>query len=479
VTTHREAGPSVRRTVGRYEILRELGRGGMATVYLARQPDLDRLVALKELRAFRTDDPGVARRFLREARLAGSFNHPNIVTVHEYFEFDRVPYIAMECLPRGSLRRVPGGLTLAHIGGVLEGLLAGLAHAERRAIVHRDIKPENVLVTGEGGVKIADFGIAKATRALNATGELTAAGTTVGTPNYIAPEQAMARELGPATDLYSVGITTYELFTGRTPFGDSADAMAIVLRQINEPVPRVTNIDPRIADWIEWLVAKNPAARPQSAGEAWDGFEETLIHLLGPTWRRVAPLTEPGGAASSPRQAATVPPRHRATAVPQPSPLRAKRPRRLFPTPLRVATAAAALLVVGASVLPGRTGHAPAPTQPSQAPTLTATVVAPTRATRNEALKRAAEPAARSTVTTPATRRAKTPAQPGPREAPLTTTRHAQDPARSVTVTQASPTQPTPRTTPAPAPAQTQSPTESCAGDSLSDDPSDDDCGGP
>src|SRR4051812_10712360 len=180
----------------------------MATVYVARQLDLDRSVALKELRAFRTFEPSFAQRFLREARLAGSFSHPNIVTVYEYFEYDRVPYIAMEYLPRGSLRPFVGHLTLAQTGGGLEGLLAGLAHAERRGVVHRDIKPENLLVTLEGGVKIADFGIAKATLSLESN-SLTAVGTTVGTPNYIAREQAMAGKLGPWTDLYSVGVTAF------------------------------------------------------------------------------------------------------------------------------------------------------------------------------------------------------------------------------------------------------------------------------
>src|SRR4051812_4998784 len=131
----------------------------MASVYLARQPDLDRLVALKELRALRTLDPSAAQRFLREARLSGSFNHPSIVTVHDYFEQDGVPYIAMEYLARGSLRPFLRGLALAQTGGVLESVLAGLAHAEARHVVHRDVKPENLLVTDEGGVKVADFGI--------------------------------------------------------------------------------------------------------------------------------------------------------------------------------------------------------------------------------------------------------------------------------------------------------------------------------
>jgi serine/threonine protein kinase len=321
------------RVVGRYEIVREIGRGGMATVDLARQIDLDRLVALKELRALRSDDdPSVARRFLREARLAGSLSHPNIVTVYEYFEADGVPHIAMEYMAQGSLRPWVGRLSPAQVGYVLEGLLAGLAEAERHDVVHRDIKPENLLVTGDGGVKIADFGIAKATNALEQTALLTSTGMTVGTPNYIAPEQAMAGQLGPWTDLYSVGVTTFELLVGRTPFGDSQEPMAIVLRQINEQVPPLTtfipNADPWLSQWIEWLVAKDPARRPQSARQAWEGLEETLIRLLGPRWRRnaqvpVAPLSPPvvpssPRTAADPRLAATTPPRRRPTLAPPP-----------------------------------------------------------------------------------------------------------------------------------------------------------------
>src|SRR5207247_8002249 len=131
---------NVTRSVGRYEIIEELGRGGMAIVYLARQTDLDRLVALKELSAFHASDPAFARRFLRESRLAGSLSHPNIVTVHEYFEHEGTPYIAMEYIERGSLRPYIGKLSLAQVVGVIEGLLAGLAHAETRGIVHRDMK---------------------------------------------------------------------------------------------------------------------------------------------------------------------------------------------------------------------------------------------------------------------------------------------------------------------------------------------------
>ena len=288
--------PELVRTVGRYGILRELGRGGMAVVYLARQVDLDRLVALKELAAFHAADADFARRFVRESRLAGSLVHPNVITVFDYFEHDGTPYIAMEYVDRGSLRPYVGRMTIAQIGGVLEGLLAGLAEAEQHNIVHRDLKPENLMVTSTGTVKIADFGIAKATQAADTGAFVTATGTTVGTPPYMAPEQAMAKDVGPWTDLYSVGCMAYELFTGKPPFYDTDEPLAILLRHISEALPpasEVAGVDPEISAWIERLTAKEPKARPESATAAWEEFEEILIGKLGPRWRREARLPEP------------------------------------------------------------------------------------------------------------------------------------------------------------------------------------------
>ncbi len=309
--------PELVRTVGRYGILRELGRGGMAVVYLARQEDLDRLVALKELAAFHAADPDFARRFVRESRLAGSLVHPNVITVFDYFEHAGTPYIAMEYLERGSLRPHVGRMSLAQIGGVLEGLLAGLAGAEQLGIVHRDLKPENLMVTGAGGIKIADFGIAKATLSADTGAFVTATGTTIGTPPYMSPEQAMAKEIGSWTDLYSVGCISYELFTGKPPFVDAEEPMAIMLRHVTEPLPPaadVADVDPAISAWIERLTAKKPEDRPPSATAAWEELEEILIGELGPRWRREAPLPAlldppvPGPATPPPSQPMTTPP---------------------------------------------------------------------------------------------------------------------------------------------------------------------------
>ena len=224
------------RTVGRYGILREIGRGGMGVVFLARQLDLDRHVALKEMATFHAAEPTIARRFVRESRLAGSLTHANVVTVFDYFEHDGTAYIAMEWVERGSLRPYVGAMTPAQIGGVLDGVLAGLGAAEQRSIVHRDLKPENLMVTNDGSVKIADFGIAKATQETRTSAYVTATGTTIGTPAYMAPEQAMARDIGPWTDLYSVGCIAYELFTGAPPFHDAETPMAMMLRHISEPL---------------------------------------------------------------------------------------------------------------------------------------------------------------------------------------------------------------------------------------------------
>ena len=184
-------------------------------------------------------------------------------------------------------------MTLPQIGGVLDGLLAGLAAAEQLGIVHRDLKPENLMVSSDGRVKIADFGIAKATQNTDTSAILTTTGATLGTPAYMAPEQAMAGDIGPWTDLYSVGCMAYEMFTGKPPFHDSGAPMMLLVRHVSEPLTparEVAGVEADISDWIERLTAKDPKQRPQSAVAASEEFEEILIGRLGPRWRRDSAL---------------------------------------------------------------------------------------------------------------------------------------------------------------------------------------------
>jgi serine/threonine protein kinase len=224
-------------TVGNYEVLREIGRGGMGVVYLARQRGLERQVALKALHGATGLARGAGEALVKESRLAGSLSHANIVTVHEYLEEEGTPYIAMEYVPRGSLRPWMGSMSIAQLAGVLEDLLAGLAAVAPSGIVHRDLKPENVMVTADGHVKIADFGIAKATQQVGGATS-TPTGVTIGTPAYMAPEQALCEEVGPSTDLYSVGIMAYEHLVGHLPFHDAGTAMAMLLCHVRDPVGR-------------------------------------------------------------------------------------------------------------------------------------------------------------------------------------------------------------------------------------------------
>ena len=275
--------------IGTYVVVGLIARGGMATVYEAHQPALDRAVALKRL-DLRTDDPTQVDRFIRESRIAASFDHPNIVTVYDFFECDGLPYIAMEYLPRGSLRPCVGQLAPPQVFGILEGILAALAHAELHGVAHRDLKPENVLITRSGAVKIADFGIAKAYT--QATGQFTAAGVAVGTPTYMAPEQALAQQVGPFTDLYAVGVMAYELLSGAPPFEVGDSPMTVMYKHVSEPAPPLTGVDPRLAAWVARLLEKEPDSRPAGAAEAWSELEEIVVEISGPYWRRHATLGE-------------------------------------------------------------------------------------------------------------------------------------------------------------------------------------------
>jgi serine/threonine protein kinase len=280
----------------------------MAIVHLARQADLERPVALKELAGLWATDPTATMRFLREARLAGSLNHPNIVTVHEYFEHGGVPYIAMEYLPRGPLRPLVGTLTDAQVVGVLDGILAGLAHADEHGIVHRDLKPENVMRTADGAVKIADFGIATAYDEL-ASANLTPLGEFVGAPGYVSPEQVLGEKATAASDLYSVGVIAFELFTGAVPFAETGGGGTMLIGKVNQRAPSLSSrrpdLDRRLAGWVDRLLEREPARRPAGATAARELLDDAADGALGGRWRRETDLPTGGPEQASARAAAS------------------------------------------------------------------------------------------------------------------------------------------------------------------------------
>ncbi|MBL8849694.1 MAG: serine/threonine protein kinase [Planctomycetaceae bacterium] len=257
------------RRLGEFRLLRRLGSGGMAEVWLAEQTSLHRHVALKLLRRELTTDGTYVRRFETEAKAAAGLNHPNIVQVYTVGEVDGQHYIAQEYVQGQTLktlltRKGPLGAQVAlHI---MRQVATALIAAAERGIVHRDIKPENIMITRKGDVKVADFGLAQI-----AQGEqlhLTQEGVTMGTPLYMSPEQVKGKKLDQRSDIYSFGVTCYHMLTGRPPFhGESAVAVAVQhVNDIAEPLrPQRPDLPQAICDLVQRMMAKDPAARHSDA----------------------------------------------------------------------------------------------------------------------------------------------------------------------------------------------------------------------
>jgi len=249
-----------------FYVLRRLGRGAMAEVYLAQQLSLGRQVALKVLSAELARDPNAVRRFHHEARSAAALVHGGIVQIYEVGEADGVYYIAQEYVEGRNLGEViqsRGSIEPALALDVLRQTAAALSKAASAGIVHRDIKPENIMLARSGEVKVADFGLARALRD-GAAANLTQIGVTMGTPLYMSPEQIEGRELDSRSDIYSLGVTAYHMLAGQPPFvGDTP--LAVAVQHLNQPAQplgqRCPHVPKRLAATIDRMLAKKPAER--------------------------------------------------------------------------------------------------------------------------------------------------------------------------------------------------------------------------
>ncbi len=292
-----------KKQLGKYDIIERLGRGGMAEVYRAYQPSLDRYVAIKLLHPFLADDPEFKDRFEREARNVARLRHPNIVQVYD-FEFDvesESYYMVMELIEGHTLKDRLNSLNgqplpTEEILRITSEAAEALAYAHARGMIHRDVKPANLMLDSDGRVVLTDFGIAKIV-----TGhQFTASGGMVGTPSYMAPEQGLGEAGDERSDLYSLGVILFQLTTGRLPY-DAETPLATILKHVNEPIPSPRQFNPETPAAIERIILKALAKDPEDRFQSADEMLTQLKAVTGPALTEVAsasPLPagpEPGG----------------------------------------------------------------------------------------------------------------------------------------------------------------------------------------
>ncbi len=267
-----------------YEIGGELGRGGWGVVLAGRHRQLGREVAIKQLpRAFAAD-PAVRARFVAEARLLASLDHPHIVPVYDYVESDGLCLLVMEKLPGGTVwsRFTSTGITPEAACALVLAACAGLHAAHQRGILHRDVKPENLMFSAGGALKVTDFGIAKVVGGPDTMA--TRAGEVIGTPAYMAPEQAQAAELGPPTDVYAAGVLLYELLAGRLPFPDEGDPLAVLYQHVHDQPQPLSEAVPGVPAGIAAVVMRSLATRPEQRFPTAEAFGVALAEAATAAW---------------------------------------------------------------------------------------------------------------------------------------------------------------------------------------------------
>ncbi len=242
--------------LGRYEVLGELGQGAMGVVYKARDPLIDRVVAIKTINLSLAMDEKeeYEGRFYQEAKAAGRLNHPNIVTIYDVGKSGDVAYIAMEFLEGRELRDVMNETSLLPVDQVLKivaQVAQGLAYAHEHDIVHRDVKPSNIMVIRDGNVKITDFGIAR----MASASVRTQTGMVLGSPKYMSPEQVMGKSIDQRSDIFALGVMLYEMLTGQAPF-DGENVNAIMYQTLNAVPPQPNTLNSVVPEMVNFIVAK-------------------------------------------------------------------------------------------------------------------------------------------------------------------------------------------------------------------------------
>ena len=265
-------------TGSRYRVLRRLGGGGMASVYLAEHTQLDKPVVLKVLHAHLSKDPEMLERFRREARAASQLVHPNIVPIIDAGGGDLMTFTVMPYMPGGSFaeRIAQGPRPAAEVASIVAQAATALDYAHRRGIVHRDVKPDNVLFDEDGHALVTDFGIAET----RSQGRLTASGRAMGTPHYMSPEQAMGKLVDGRSDVYSLGIVMYEGLVGFPPF-DGPDAFAVGYKQVHEAPVAPQSVNSEIPSAMNEIVMKCLAKSPADRYARANDLADALIVLLG------------------------------------------------------------------------------------------------------------------------------------------------------------------------------------------------------
>jgi serine/threonine-protein kinase PpkA len=257
-----------------YRILRPIGEGGMASVFLAVQESLDREVALKVMSPALAANAEFASRFLTEGKITAKLQHPNLVTVYDIGTHNGIYYLAAEYIPAGTLKEriTEGGMSVADILDAISDIALGLDFAHQKGFVHRDVKPGNVLFRNDGRVVLADFGIAKAMDGSNSS---TVAGSSIGTPDYMSPEQARGEPVDGRSDLYSLGSVLYEMLVGHPPY-QAADPFTVALMHVTHPLPELPDEFNWLQTLLNGLMAKNQAERYNTGAAFVDALHATV-----------------------------------------------------------------------------------------------------------------------------------------------------------------------------------------------------------